>query len=144
MEIKVFNEETIQKYKTDIPHIVISVQDPTCDFVSLPDQESRVGLLQMQFGDYSEDISQFPYSRYVFTSCQAKLILDFVKTWIDEIDLILVNCCAGISRSAGIAGALSKIYNGDDSYFFKRYLPNSLVYNKLLKEYYGQFEQEAN
>ena len=55
---------------------------------------------------------------------------------MNQVDFICVNCEAGISRSAGIAGALSKIYNKEDSYYFKHFCPNMFVYTSILKEYY--------
>ena len=45
-----------------------------------------------------------------------------------------MHCEAGISRSAGAVAALSKVINGDDSYFFKMFLPNRLVYRLILQE----------
>lgn len=136
MKIKVFNEEEIQRFKTEEKHIVISIQDPNYDFVKLPEQISRLAWLGLHFYDLDKDTEVFPYSRFVFKSEQAKEILKFVEDWKDSVDLICVNCCAGISRSAGVAAALSKILNSDDSYYFKHYLPNMLVYRKLLTKYY--------
>ena len=138
MKIKVFNEEEIQHFKTEEKHIVISIQDPNYDFVKLPEQQSRLAWLGFHFYDLDKDTEVFPYSRFVFNSEQAKEILKFVEDWKDSIDLICVNCCAGISRSAGVAAALSKILNGNDSYYFKQYLPNMLVYRTILTEYYGK------
>lgn len=135
MKIKVFNERDIQKFKTDEKHIVISVQEPNYDFVKLPEQKSRLDWLGFNFFDLDKDTGVFPYSKFVFTSKQAKEIVDFVEKWKNKVDLILINCVAGISRSTGIAGALSKILNGDDTYYFKKYLPNMLVYRKILEEY---------
>ena len=49
-------------------------------------------------------------------------------------DQIIIHCDAGISRSAGIAAALMKYYNGDDSSIFDnpRYCPNMLCYRTML------------
>jgi len=138
MKIKVFNEKDIQNFKTDKKHIVISVQDPNYELVDLPEQESRLDYLGLLFYDLDSDTEVFPYSRYLFTNYHAKDILNFINKWKDKIDLICVNCVAGISRSAGIAGALSKILNNDDSYFFKHYCPNMLVYKTILKAYFGE------
>lgn len=138
MEIKVFSEIDIQKFKTDKNHIVISIQDPNDDFVTLPDQESRKGWLGLHFYDMDKDTGQFPYSRFLFTTNHAKTILKFVEEYKNEVELICVNCVVGVSRSAGVAGALSRILNGDDTYFFKHYIPNSLVYSTILKEHFGE------
>lgn len=135
MKIKVFNEKDIQNYKTDEKYIVISIQDPNYDFVKLPEQKSRLDWIGFKFYDLDKDTGVFPYSKFVFTNKQAKEIVCFVEKWKNKVDLILVNCVAGISRSAGIAGALSKILNKDDTYYFKKYLPNMLVYRKILEEY---------
>jgi predicted protein tyrosine phosphatase len=137
MKIKVFNEEEIQHFITEEKHIVVSIQDPNYGFVILPANSNRIDWVGLNFYDLDEDTEVFPYSKFIFTSIQARIILDFVDLWKNKIDLICINCCAGISRSAGVAAALSKILNGDDSYYFKHYLPNMLVYRKILKEYYG-------
>jgi hypothetical protein len=44
----------------------------------------------------------------------AKKILSFVNNNIDKVSFIIVQCEAGISRSAGVCAGLMKIYNGDD------------------------------
>ena len=72
----------------------------------------------------------------LFCATDAKRILMFVKKYMNQVDFICVNCEAGISRSAGIAGALSKIYNKEDSYYFKHFCLNMFVYTSILKEYY--------
>jgi predicted protein tyrosine phosphatase len=137
MKIEVFSENEIRDFLTEEKHILISLQDPKCDFVKLPKQTSRLAWIGLHFFDLDEDTSVFPYSQYLFDNEQAKEIIEFVEYWKDSVDLICVNCCAGISRSAGVAAALSKILNGDDSYYFKHYLPNMFVYSKILVEYYN-------
>ena len=73
------------------------------------------------------------YNGYeLFNRTQAIQILAFIEKHIHEIKLIVVNCEAGVSRSAGVAGALSKLINGDDSEYFKHSLPNMLVYRTIL------------
>lgn len=44
-------------------------------------------------------------------------------------------CDAGISRSSGIAAALCKIYNGNDSHIWNdwHYEPNKYIYNTILQ-----------
>lgn len=135
MEIKVFNEESIPKFKTDQTHITISFQDPGHEFVELPRQDSRIGWTGVKCYDFDQDTGHFPYDRFLFTRKHAWQILTLTETTKDYVKLICVNCVAGISRSAGCAAALSKIYNGNDSYFFKHYLPNMLVYRTILEEY---------
>ncbi|MGD2071877.1 MAG: hypothetical protein PVG65_00100 [Candidatus Thorarchaeota archaeon] len=139
-----YNEESIKNYNISQPHIVISIQNPAYDFVKLPKLNSRKAWLGQKFHDV-DDIYIYNFNNWCkernlipFTSYHAKSVLKFVNEWKDKIDIICVNCVAGVSRSAGIAGALSKILNGDDFYFFKHYIPNRYVYKIILREYYGQ------
>lgn len=136
MKILVFSEENIQRFKTKERYAVISVQDPRCDFVRLYQNPNRRGVLQLKFYDLDTPTGQENYDSYMFTVEDARKILTFVECLKDSITILCVNCVAGVSRSAGIAGAISKIYNGTDEYFFKHYLPNSLVYRTILDTYY--------
>jgi len=138
MKIKVFSEEAIQTFKTDEKHIVISIQDPRYNFVVLPANTNRLDWVGFWLYDFDEKTGREQYDKFLFNNAQARAIINFVNKWKDEVDLICVNCVAGISRSAGVASAISKILNEDDSYFFKHYLPNMLVYRTILKEYYEE------
>ena len=63
-------------------------------------------------------------------------IVEFVH-WCERarIEEIWVHCDAGVSRSSGVAAALMKYFNGDDSPIFDnpQYVPNSGCYFKVLK-----------
>lgn len=83
----------------------------------------------------------------------AKRIVKTVKEWADKVDTIYVHCDAGVSRSAGVAAAISKALTGDDEYFYTcgLYVPNPLCYRKVLnafgliikqKDYMKLFESE--
>ncbi len=138
MEIIVLNEDQVQRFETEIPHIVISIRSPKTDTITIPCNKSNAGVLFMAF----HDLDHMPKEEHVclgsirpyvlFDEENAKEILSFVSSHINEIELIVVNCEAGISRSAGVAAALSKIINGEDERYFKEYLPNRLVYRTLL------------
>lgn len=62
------------------------------------------------------------------------ILWEIVNRYKDKINLIICQCEAGISRSAGVAGALSKVLNKDDSKIFEDYCPNMLVYRTVLEE----------
>ena len=170
MKIRVFSEESIEQFKTDNDHIVISVHSPKTNPVKLPLQKSRLDSLFLAFHDIDEgalditkrkDCNMCEGTGYIkkwrhiengrcfkcnregmdlrlFGNKDAEKILNFVNEYIEKIDLIAVNCEAGISRSSGISAALSLIFNGKgtDEYYFKNYLPNTLVYRKILEAYY--------
>lgn len=70
---------------------------------------------------------------------QANLISKFVDKWKDKVDLIIVHCEAGVSRSAGVAAAIGKYLNNDDTFIFKnrRYVPNMNCYRLTLNALYN-------
>lgn len=74
----------------------------------------------------------------IFNENHAKEILAFVNKNITNPNLsaIITHCDAGVSRSKGMAAALSKILNEEDDKYFKTGVPNRLVYSTILKEYY--------
>jgi predicted protein tyrosine phosphatase len=146
MDIIVLNRGLIQQYYSDTPHILISICDPCDVHPPLPQIKARVGTLQLKFHDFNgTKCISIRKDNYVdksgkmvaFSRAHAKKILSFVKKHTLEIGLIVCQCDGGISRSAGVAAALSKCFNQDDSFFFKCYLPNSLVYSTILKEWHG-------
>lgn len=54
-----------------------------------------------------------------------------------DIDLLIIHCRAGQSRSAAVAAAVSKVLCHDDSAYFNdpRYTINMTVYKKILKAF---------
>lgn len=86
-----------------------------------------------------DDIS--PWTRNVknqltcFSERNASDILDFIEKNKQTIELLIVACEAGISRSSGAAAAFGKIYLGTDEFIFdsERYRPNMYIYHMILK-----------
>lgn len=74
-------------------------------------------------------------NRKLFNEAHAEQILTFVKKVWDDIDILMIHCYAGISRSSAVAKALSEIYQGDqyNQFFDTLYTPNQLVYIMLKK-----------
>lgn len=136
MKILVFSEEEMKKFKTEERYAVISVQDPSYDFIDLDYGYKMQGLLQLKFYDLDAPTGQENYDKYLFTVEDARKIIRFVDCVKNRTDVLCVNCVAGISRSAGIAGAISKIYNGADEFYFNHYCPNRFVYRTILDTYY--------
>jgi len=139
MKIITLNEDMIREFRIDIPHIIISIRSPETEKPSIPFSKSNEGILFLAF----HDLDHMPEGKGIvlgaskpyilFDEDMAKKIWGFVEKFKDKVQLIVVNCEAGISRSAGVAAALSKALNGDDDDFFAKYLPNRLVYRALLK-----------
>ena len=158
MRIKVLSREMFEKFIPEEIAIAISITDPNSEKVK--PNKTFLDILSLQFHDVDHRIKKqkdckscdgtgksklFPdingghcyactnkMDIKVFDESYAEKILEFVSTYALEVDLIVVHCEAGISRSAGTASALSLIYNGEDQYYFDHYLPNMLVYRKIL------------
>mgnify|MGYP001823206740 CR=1 FL=1 len=90
-------------------------------------ENNRQGLLQLAFADTAD--SDRPDA---FTTVLATELLDFVAAVWDRVDVLLIHCEAGLSRSPGVAAALSRIYYGDDGPWFEYDFPNTLVYQQLV------------
>ena len=135
MNFKVLSRREIENYQTDEKHIVFSVTDPEeKTYVKLPESSTRLGFMFMRFPDLIEEREGYPYNCLVFNKHMAQGIIEFFNTHKNEITLVICQCEAGISRSAGVASSLAKSLGQDDSYFFKHYLPNMLVYRLILEE----------
>ena len=158
MVIKVLSRDVFEKFISDEPYIVISITDPKSEKVK--SEPTFIDMLSLQFHDVDKRISKRENCEVckgtgkidkwqnindghcyactdkidikLFNKELAKQILDFVHHYALEVNLIVVHCEAGISRSAGVASALSLIYNGEDQYYFDNYLPNMLVYRKII------------
>jgi len=141
MEFLITNREKITYLKLEMPYIVISVREPEKDFPKLREDSNRLGLLQLTFTDLDtkESAKQIGQEHLLIAEDQAKGILAFVSKYFQVIQTIVCQCDAGISRSSGIAAALSKIMNGNDSWIFNsmKYVPNMFVYRMILNKYYN-------
>jgi predicted protein tyrosine phosphatase len=114
-------------FQCDRPWAAISITT-NGDFPTLS-EENRLGLLQLAFADTAD-----PDRDDSFTPARARNILDFVDQMWEQIDVLLIHCEAGLSRSPGVAAALSRIYYNDDGPWFEYDFPNTLVYQRLVDE----------
>ena len=94
-----------------------------------------VDVLKVKFNDTdSKELTDFGINE-----TEAKKICDFVNKYknIPIIDKIIVHCEAGQSRSAGVAAAIMKYLNNDDTPIFNnnRYHPNMLCYRTVLNHF---------
>jgi predicted protein tyrosine phosphatase len=112
-------------FRCDRPWAAISITTEG-DFPTLS-EENRVGLLQLAFADTAD-----PNLADSFRASQAAELLDFVEQVWDRVEVLLSHREAGMSRSPGVAAALSRIYYGDDGPWGEYDFPNSLVYQRLV------------
>lgn len=125
-----------------VPHLIVSIKVPGDPFqVKLPVNEHTLKTLHLEFHDLGDEAMKHvdvrdQYEGQCFSRSQARQILAMVAAY-PEAEAFVVHCDAGLSRSPGVAAALSKILTGDDNYFFKRYTPNSRVYRTILEEHHA-------
>lgn len=125
------------------PHMVISITNPNrrCADVDTANPTLKA-LLRLQFWDI-DDIDAFrgdrryeEFKKSLFTEFEARKVVNFVRRHAKDVELIICQCEAGQSRSAGLAGAISKAINNDDNEFFRApYTPNRVVYSKTLRHW---------
>ncbi len=149
IDILVLNRDKAKTYQCDKKHIYISVKCPydSEGWAKLPKNKNRVQTLLLAFDDWddyqrnkilTEHKDNPKVAKMVFFSKDhARSIVSLVKEYKDKVDVIICQCDAGISRSAGIAAALSKCIRGRDEEYFEKYLPNRRVYRMIFNEWYG-------
>lgn len=134
MKIIVMNREEVLDFCKH-PHLaqfaIVSIGTPHEDYEEKPfcSTNNVVGICCVNFFDLD---NTYPIKEGLMEYKDAKKIVDFVSKYKDKI--IIVHCDAGQSRSAGVAAALSKYYNNDDSEYFNnpRFTPNMWCYKLIL------------
>lgn len=137
MKFPVCSRKRAAAFTCDEPWACISIATHEDTWPELS-ADNRVGLLRLSFHDIglSTAANDKECIYRLFSMDQAREVLDFVEQMreVKGVETIMVHCEGGVSRSPGIAAALSKIYNGDDMMYFQRpYTPNSFVYNRILE-----------
>jgi len=138
--IVIKNIENIQSYveQLDEDFILISITEPRSKHVRIPTNKHRNGILRLRF----YDIAQKQRSKVHFQHRHAQRIKRFVLRY--DTNLIICQCRAGVSRSAGVGAALAKYYNLDVEEYFTTggYRPNLLVFRTLLKAFGIEIEDD--
>ncbi len=93
------------------------------------DDKNFKGVLKLLF----DDIDKADEGLILFSQAHAEQILDFMEARHPFLDLLVVHCYAGMSRSPGVAAAISRIFKGHDGEFFQTKTPNMLVYRTILE-----------
>ena len=135
MKIMVMNRKEVVDFCKH-PHlaqfIIISISTPHVEYSEFPfctATNNVIDICEVQFFDLD---NTYPIKKGLMEFKDAKKIAEFVSYYKDKI--IIVHCDAGQSRSAGVAAALSKYYNNDDSEYFDnpRLTPNMWCYKLML------------
>lgn len=114
-----------------VPHLLISIRSRG-QKVDLPNSHYTQETLVLEFDDVQDIMSQDDY----FDADLARQILEFVDKNCHRANLIISHCQAGLSRSAAVCSALSKIINNRDDMYFSNRIPNMLVYLSILEEFF--------
>lgn len=133
MTIEVLSRQAVQKFITDMPHVVISLRDPGSEQPKLPENSNRIAELYIECDDIDFDGGNYKK----FAREDAKAILGLLTVTLPYINTIVVHCEAGQCRSAGVGAALAILLglpDKDSKYFNPRgpYYPNRHVYRTVL------------
>ena len=144
MRILVKSREALQKLSGEDGVIaVVSISDDPDDFPAVPPSCDCHSVLRLHFDDIEinfnvDEPSWWADEKFrtlaAFTVDQARDVAAFVLGLPSHIDSLVFQCEAGVSRSAGMAAAVSRRLGKDDMQFFRRYLPNRLVYRLILEQ----------
>lgn len=116
-----------------MPHLVISIADADGVHPSLPDVPTRRGLLRVAFDDVSPKRHDSHGGERAMQPAHAQEIRAFVEAHIEEIELIVVHCEAGMCRSPAVAAALWRWLEGGRGPFFETFRPNPHVYRIMVE-----------
>ena len=116
-----------------LKHVLISITSAERPETVLPSNVNRLSTLRLKFDDIEDLDSRYAY----FDRGLAKEIIDFVDNYCYQVDVIVVQCEAGLSRSVAVGSALSKILNYTDDDIFTKGIPNMFVYTTLLDYYFS-------
>jgi predicted protein tyrosine phosphatase len=124
------------------PHIIISIFSDSEEYrAKFKENKNRLGLLFLEFYDIARKVIHLKLGELnPISDKQAKEIVDFVHKF-KEVERILVNCEAGVSRSAGVVLALEQILNNRDLRYSSDFnCANHYVRNKIMKAYKENYE----
>ncbi|MCF0151642.1 MAG: hypothetical protein HUJ80_09570 [Firmicutes bacterium] len=131
MEFKVMSRKDAIDFsykKPDKECVIISIADATGFPAKIAENEYIKAVLFIFFDDVDGK------SVYAMTAEEARIIADFALKAQERVPLLIVQCEAGISRSAGVCAALMKYFDGDDIPIFGNpyYKPNMHCYRMVL------------
>jgi len=138
--IIVLSQDNAEQYSSDKPYAVISITNPTREYANLKIGLGLTDVLRMKFWDINDaELAKQNNLRY-FTEQDADNILNFYDKVKDKVEILMIHCQLGLSRSAAVGAALTKITGGNERQFFVDKRPNSLIYTTILKREIERFQ----
>jgi len=142
LPILILSARHVKNYIGHINYALISIHDPSDYPVTLSYDNKRIAAHVESFRDVEDGSFGGAKFEYSITDEQALSIAQFVKRYKNNIKLLVVNCEAGMSRSAGVGAAISQYYNSNNEELYKYYTPNSTCYRKVYNALLSDNEQE--
>ena len=142
-KIIALSRKEIESSQSLVSNIIISIRSPGSRRAIIGDN-CPLDVLWLEFNDVDDQGRVWTLHGYevketkLFSEKEAKEVFEFVNKYKNQVELIICQCEAGISRSSGMAAALCTIL-GDteqDSEFWigqNRYKPNAHVYRTMLE-----------
>ena len=117
-----------ENWKVNLPSVLISIRGSWQEKSNFKD--GWLDILYLQFDDIECPVNIVTTAMVVtFTQSDADAIKNFYLQWKDQVDLFIVHCEAGISRSAAVAKWLAEeLGTGFPPHYN---MHNRLVYNTL-------------
>lgn len=133
----VLSRAEIKSFTAETSYLIISVTDPEQPAAEIAESTFLQATLRLKFHDIgkpSRIAEQFTNhsTDILMSEKDAKEILSFVSEHLTKVKLIVCHCEQGVSRSAAIAAALSRILQNEDDFFLRNYWANRWVYDLLL------------
>lgn len=141
MLYKIMSRAQVGRYsqqRHDKRSIVVSIcstWDRELARISCTDVNNIVDVLHVQADDTDARVSAGYGGRGgLMTSRAAREIAQFATKHHDHVDMIVVHCDGGVSRTAGVAAALMRWFEGDEYAVFRSRVrrPNMWCYNLVL------------
>lgn len=146
MQLLVMNRNEIEDYnmqENKYDSIVISISDIGRfePFITPSERNKITKVLSLKFNDteLDDEISGGIEDRHV------EAIYNFILDYLDRVEMVIVQCEKGESRSAGVAKALKEVFEIEDNEIDPEYIkyalhvgfkiPNRLVYSKVLERF---------
>ena len=130
--IHILTRRSVAYTTFDVPYAVISITTPGDEEATIAPSDKCCSVLRLSF--YDIRASECCREWQTFLPEHARSIWAFVDEHRGQIEKLVIHCDAGQSRSPGVAAALDKVLNGDDSRWWKGFRFNYLVYETLLSE----------
>ena len=128
--ITVLSKKDAKEFISEEPWACISINCPDDSQTNI-NKVKQMGYLHLVFWD--ADLPRTTLDpKFVFNKEMANKVWDFVEEVQDKIEVLMVHCLMGQSRSPAIAAAIGKVKHNDDQVFFDRHTPNMLVYRIML------------